>query len=373
MNIVLTYDPRWEYKPKNQTPAWASLDTVDYIAGLLENVGYNTILVRTDDTFEHFLKDIKKIYPQSLVFWLNEFMPTRAGSDVFTLTTVEKVGLMHTGPNSTVLGVGLNKETSKNVFRKLGLLTPESVVVHMGDYTPIYEDINWEGFAIIKPLLQGGSKGIDEFSVINTSDHKALKEKVEQIHLRFNEPALVERYIGGLDAKELSAPLLISNDGDISALPLLELDLNKVSKPPGNHCFLTQAFKEENRAKCRKVEDKNYLKVPAALNLETTDRINSDVAEIVKAVGCRDMARVDIRWDSTGLYYIELNVNPGKNRFSYLMMAGNSLGFNYSEMISFIPYQALLRYGIQPSKKLEQLVIPVKALFDTNLTVEMGP
>ena len=370
MNIVVTYDPRWEYKPEIQTPFWASLDTVDYIAGLLDNAGYNIMLVRADDTFENQLRDIKKTNPQSLVFWLNEFMPTRAGVDVFTLVAVEKVDLMHTGPNSSVLGVGLNKETSKNVFRTLGLPTPESAVVNIGDDTPIYRDINWEGFAIIKPLLQGGSKGIDEFSVINTCDLAAIKEKVEQIHLRFNEPALVERFIGGLDVNELSAPVLISNAGDVYALPILELDLNKVSNPPGNCNFLTQAFKEENRAKCLKVEDKIYLKVPAVLNQEMTDRINSDVATIVNAVSCRDMARVDIRWDSTGLYYIELNVNPGKNRFSYLMMAGYSLGLSYAEMISFIPYQALLRYGIQPTKQLERLVAPVTSLFEKDVAVE---
>jgi len=363
MNIVITYDPRWEYKPEKQTPFWASLNTVEFVARLVENAGYNTMLVRADDTFEHSLRDIKRMHPRSLVFWLNEFMPARDGSDVFTQLIIEKAGLMHTGPNSIVLGVGLNKECSKNVFRKLNLPTPESLVVNMGDYSPIYQDINWEGFAFIKPLLEGGSKGIDKFSVINTCDQAALKEKVEQIHLRFNEPALVERFIGGLDAKEFSAPVLISDAGEIYALPILELDLNKVSYHPGNCNFLTQDFKEENRAKCKRIEDKSYLKIPAALDRETRERIHLDVTRIVNEIGCRDMARVDIRADSTGLYYIELNVNPGKNRFSYLMMAGYSLGLNYPEMISFILYQALLRYGIQPTKSLKALVAPVTSLF----------
>jgi len=31
MKIVLTYDPRWEYTPEDQTPLWASLDTVEYV------------------------------------------------------------------------------------------------------------------------------------------------------------------------------------------------------------------------------------------------------------------------------------------------------------------------------------------------------
>jgi len=74
MNIVLTYDPCWEYTPEKQTPVWASLGTVDYVARLLEDAGYNILLVRTDDSFENNLRDIKNTHPDTLVFWLNEFM-----------------------------------------------------------------------------------------------------------------------------------------------------------------------------------------------------------------------------------------------------------------------------------------------------------
>ena len=72
-----------------------------------------------------------------------------------------------------------------------------------------------------------------------------------------------------------------------------------------------------------------------------------------------------MRGDSTGLYYIEVNVNPGKNRFSYLTASAYSLGLDYPEIIAFIPYQAMLKYGLEPPRELEELVKPVMALFDT--------
>ena len=34
------------------------------------------------------------------------------------------------------------------------------------------------------------------------------------------------------------------------------------------------------------------------------------------------------------------------------------------EIIAFVPYQAMLRYGLEPPGKLEELVRPVMALFD---------
>jgi hypothetical protein len=75
------------------------------------------------------------------------------------------------------------------------------------------------------------------------------------------------------------------------------------------------------------------------------------------------MARVDIRGDPTDLYYIEVNVNPGKNRLSYLPTAAYSLGLEYPEIVAFIPYQGMLKYGLEPPKKLEELVKPILDVF----------
>jgi len=94
-------------------------------------------------------------------------------------------------------------------------------------------------------------------------------------------------------------------------------------------------------------------------------RIYSDVGRIIKEIGCRDMIRVDMRYGSTGPHYIEVNVNPGKTRFSsYLTAAAYSPGLDYPGIIAFIPYQAMLRYGLEPPRQLEELVKPVMALFN---------
>lgn len=371
MNIIITYDPNWQYKAENITPYWASLDTVDYIARLMEDLGYSTLLVSTDDRFELNLREIRDTHPGSLVFWLNEFMPTNFVMDRFTASIIEKAGMMHTGPPSSVLGVGLDKEATKNIFRKLGLSTPKSVVVYPGDDSSIYHSIHWDGFAIIKPLLQGGSNGIDQFSVLYAQDTDSIRAKVEQIHLRFNEPAIIEKYIGGNDGREFSVPILIFNTGRIAELPIIEIDLGQVSDTQLKNKFLTQAFKHEKRINCKTFDEKGYLKIPADLPPSIMQRIYSDVGRIANEIGCVDMIRVDVRSDSTGLYYIELNANPGKNKFSYLMMSAYSVGLDYSEIVAFIPYQALRRHGLKPSIKLERLVKPVKELIKTHKAHEM--
>lgn len=361
MNIVLTYDPHWGYTPENHTTFWESLDTVEYVVGLLEETGNTVLPVKTDDTFEVRLKEIMNKHAGSLVFWLNEFMPIDPGKKLtaerpFTVSVIEKFGMMHTGPGSEALGIGLDKEATKDVFRRLGLPTPESYVVYPGNHSPIYQHGHWDGYVIIKPLLHGDSIGIDEFSVVSADDFGLIRERVERIHHEFDEPVLVERYIGGEGTREFTVPMLISHNGRVAELPITEVDLSRLAVAQGRFRFLTHAIKDETFY---------YLKIPAKLPPEIIRRIYSDVGRIIKEIGCRDMIRVDMRYDSTGPHYIEVNVNPGKTRFSsYLTAAAYSPGLDYPGIIAFIPYQAMLRYGLEPPRQLEELVKPVMALFN---------
>jgi D-alanine-D-alanine ligase-like ATP-grasp enzyme len=324
MLVVLTYDPRWEYTPEDQTPLWASLDTVEYVTRLLEETGNTVLPVKADNTLEFRL-----------------------------------------GPGPEARAIVRNKEATKDVFRKLGLPTPESYVVYPGDYSPIYQNGHWESNVIIKPLLQGNSRGIDEFSVVRANDFQSIIERVGRLHREFDEPVLVERYIGGKKAKEFTVPVLISFDGRTAELPIVEIDLSQIPVAQGRFRFLTHGTKHKG----------HYRKIPAELPPEIIRRIHSDVGRIVKEIGCRTVARVDMRGDSTGLYYIEVNNNPGKHKSKFrssLTASAYSLGLDYPEIVASIPYQAMLRYGLEPPRKLEELVKPVMALFDTIQAVAMA-
>ena len=354
MEILLTYDVRWARTPKGHTAFWASLDTVEYVAGLLDAAGIAVTLIEADEGLTARLAAARNRSPRALVFWLNEFTPTSCGPDVFTVSVVEQLGMMHTGPTSAVLATGLDKEATKQVFRRLGLPTPPSSVLRPGDDCPVDAWGTWQGHVIVKPLLQGNSRGMDASSVVPAADAQAIRQRVQRVHRQFNEPAIVERYIGGQGAREFTVPLLISHDRRIAPLPITEIDLSQIPACQGQFRFLTHDIKDE----------KYYLKTPADLPADTTTSIHRDVARIIREMGCTDMVRVDIRADATGLYYLEVNANPGKNRFSYLTTSAYSLGLEYGQIIAFIPYQAMLKHRLPPPPRLEQLVRPVMALFD---------
>ena len=110
MKIVLTYDTRWgytveEHQAFSEDRSWESLETVDYLAGLLGETGNIVLPVKTDDAFEFRLKEIMNKHAGPLVFLLNEFMPTDPSKKLtterpFTVSVIEKIGMMHTGPGS---------------------------------------------------------------------------------------------------------------------------------------------------------------------------------------------------------------------------------------------------------------------------------
>ncbi len=348
MDILLTYDPNWKFTPKDQTPFWPSLDTVNFVKKMLTETGNNIITLKTNQKFKTKLREFHQKNHDVLVFWLNEFLPPYF-KEKFVVEILEHEGMYHTGPKSKALSTGLDKEASKKIFRELNLLTPASYTVS-SDYSVIKEN-RQAGFVIIKPLLQGNSRGMDETSVVDGNDFEAIEGKVKQIQEQYNEAVLVEEYISGENVREFSIPLLISHTGKIAKLPIVEIDFEKI--PKRQFKFLDHSIKDEIY----------YLIIPANIEDDLVKELYSDAERISAEIGCRDMTRLDLRANEEGNYWIEINVNCGKNRFSYLSEAFYTLGFNYKQLIGLIPYQGMLTYGLEPPKQLEELITPVMQLF----------
>lgn len=350
MDILLTYDPNWKFTPKDRTPFWPSLDTVNFIKKVLTETGNNIITLKTDQKFENKLRELHQKNHDILVFWLNEFLPPYF-KEKFTVEILEYEEMYYTGAKSKALATGLDKEATKKIFREMNLLTSASYIVY-SDYSVIKEN-RQKGFVIIKPLLQGNSRGMDETSVVDGNDFEAIEGKVKQIQKQYNEPVLVEEYISGKNVREFSIPLLIAHTGKIAKLPIVEIDLDKIPKKQGKFKFLDHSIKDEIY----------YLIIPADIEDESVKKLYSDAERISAEIECRDMTRLDLRVNGEGYYWIEINVNCGKNRFSYLSEAFYTLGFDYRQLLGFIPYQEMLRYGLEPPKQLEELITPVMQLF----------
>jgi len=352
--IALTYGFDWEKTtPGKKTDIWESLDTVMTIKKLLTKMSYDVNTIKVDDTFEHQLIKIKEKNPDTLIYWLNEFVnPTYTRSpDNFTVNIIEHVGLPHTGPSSKTQTLALNKFQTKQLFTELGLKTPDSYIVNFDNLNTIYE-YSWDFPVIVKPLLHGDSIGISKKSVINGDDYQEISSLVTAIHREFKEPAIVEQYIGGETVRELTLSVLIDHQGGILNLPFIEIDFTKISFDQ-KFKFIDHTLKNEILP----------IKILSAASKNHTINICRECNKIMKKMNCVDFARLDVRINESDRFYLEVNSYPAKNRDSYIARAAHPLGIKYKELYGFSLYNALLKYNLTVTSQLKHLVEPILNAF----------
>ena len=357
MKTVVSYDPSWKATAIGRIPGWDSLNTVEQVCSFLSNTDCDFMLFPADEELE--LK-IKKLQNRNdiLLFWLNEFMPTGISKYRFTVELAENYHIPHTGANSEALHVGLDKVLTKNIFRDLGILTPCSYTCFPGNISAVSENLSEHGSVIVKPLLQGGSRGIFQDSVVPANDESEISRLVRRIWYEFEEPALVESYIGGDNPREFSVPILISPTAcHYYKLPIVEMNLSIIQMT--DYKILSQEIKEGNIPE----QEMNYfgllLSIPASLETAKRDYLYTRIASVSKILKCQDVVRADVREEDGRFYFLEVNVTPDRSRLTTIYTSFSNLGYSQSQLYLLAPFQAMVRYGMTPPKKLTEHIQPV--------------
>jgi D-alanine-D-alanine ligase len=148
---------------------------------------------------------------------------------------------------------------------------------------------------------------------------------------RYQQPALVEEYIGG---REFTVGLLGERRPEV--LPPMEIVFtDKSDKTP---IYKFEDKLEEN--------DRIRYEVPAKVEPAQLERLRTSARTSFMALGCRDVARIDFRMDSTGkIYFIECNPLPGLTPgWSDLCLISTAAGMDYRTLIGEIMSGAIRRY-----------------------------
>jgi D-alanine-D-alanine ligase len=85
---------------------------------------------------------------------------------------------------------------------------------------------------------------------------------------------------------------------------------------------------------------------PARFDTHIFTEIEQTALNTFKALGCRDIARIDFKISTDGEpYFLEINPLPGLNpRSGDLPIMAGKMGWTYQELISDIVNNALRRY-----------------------------
>jgi D-alanine-D-alanine ligase len=242
----------------------------------------------------------------------------------------ELLGVPYTGSDSATLSICLDKALTKRMLRTVGhdtatrIDTPGAQLLTTGR-----EKLKTLRYpVIVKPNAEGTSKGISTKSVCD--DEATLREVARDLIDRYGQPAIVEEYITG---REFTVGLL--GERRPRVLPPMEVVFLDNSPRPVYDYVCKQDWQSHVRYDC-----------PAKLTEKELRAIERTCRATFMALGCRDVARIDIRLAPDGtVYVIEVNPLPGLTPdYSDLCLIANGAKVAYRTLIGDVLSGAIKRW-----------------------------
>jgi D-alanine-D-alanine ligase len=234
-------------------------------------------------------------------------------------------GIPYTGSDSATLSICLDKALAKRLL--VDVDTPSFQLLITGR-----EKLRAFRYpVIVKPNQEGTSKGISKKSVV--MDEARLREVARELIERYGQPALVEEYVVG---RELTVGLL----GERRPRVL----------PPMEVVFLTQGERPVYDYDCKQDWEHHVrYECPASLTKEELRVVERTCRTTFMTLGCRDVARIDLRLTPEGrAYVLEVNPLPGLTPdYSDLCLIANGARIDYRTLIGEILSGAIKRWQVR--------------------------
>jgi D-alanine-D-alanine ligase len=335
--------PTW---PEISPDHWDDLDseeTIAAISGALEGEGHRVTFLEGDVTLYDRLLKLKP----DICFNICEGHLGDA-REAQVPAMLEMLRIPYTGSRVLTLALALDKPMTKRVLTYHHLPTPPfQAFERLGE--PL--DPGMEFPLFVKPSREGTGMGVSAQSIVR--DEGQLSAQLRRNFERYDQPALVERYIEGREVTvglvgNLVSPVArrIPEDEEAPRIsrglrffPPLEVDM--AAYPAEEAGVYT------SRIKVDLAEDFHYL-CPAPLSDEQVEDLNWLAAATFRVTGCLDVARVDFRLDANDddkPYILEVNPLPGLNpHYSDLCIEAAADGWSYSQLVNRILEEAIERY-----------------------------
>lgn len=280
--------------------------TVEAIKFALENKNHEVIMIPAD------IDMLTRIKNENVDVIFNACTGIRTKKEQANVVgMLELLDIPFVGSSLSSHIFGLHKEISKVLFRKMGIPTPNSQLFYNAD---MKLDGNLRFPLIVKPEHEGSSLGIDEKSVVY--NEITLYEKVREVINNFNQPALVEEYVGG---REFTIGII--GDKELKVFEILEVIYSKMETN-----FMTVSIKAKDAA---------GYECPANIEEELELKLKDYAKKAFRALELRDYARVDVRLDKyNNPFFIEINTLPGlEPGYSDFPKMAEKSGIAYDDLI----------------------------------------
>ena len=308
-----------------------SPETIDEIAGALRSLGHEVELLGDG---EPLLRRLLEGPRPDLVFNIAEGTGVARSREARVPAVLEMLGIPHTGSDPLTLAVALNKPLAKTIVAAAGVAVPRGVTVQRserraGDVSPPIALRSLQAPLIAKPAFEGSSKGVLSKCLIE--DAAALPAVVNELLEAYQQPILVEEFIEG---DELTVGVLGNSPPQVLGV------MRVVPQREERHFVYSLEVK-------RDWENRVRYECPAALAPADTAAVEQAALAAYKALGCRDVARIDFRLRRSVPYFIEANPLPGlAPKSSDIVLLARALGIEHRELLRRILAAAVERYDL---------------------------
>ncbi len=294
-----------------------SPETIEAITKAIESHGHTVVPLEATVDFPRVLTSANV----DIVFNVAEGISGR-NREAQVPNLCELLGVPFSGSDSATLSICLDKTLCKRVLRGVDTPAFQLLVTGREKLRPLKYPV------IVKPNAEGTSKGISLKSVAD--DEARVRELAREIIDRYGQPALVEEYIQG---REFTVGLL--GERRPRVLPPMEVIFLQDHQRPVYDYECKQDWEKHVRYEC-----------PAQLTKEELRTIERVCRTTFMELGCRDVARVDLRMTPEGrVYVLEVNPLPGLTPdYSDLCLIANATGIEYRTLIAEIMSGAIKRW-----------------------------
>ncbi|HEX6350467.1 MAG TPA: D-alanine--D-alanine ligase [Candidatus Dormibacteraeota bacterium] len=326
LEIGIAYDLVTDFAPRPGDPAdslaeYDSEKTVAAIEAALRTAGHRP---RRMGGGRQLLEGLLADAPD-LVFNLAEGRGGRS-REAQVPAACEMLGVPCTHSDPLTMAVTLDKAAAKRLVRSAGVPTPDFAV--LGAPGPV--DLEFP--VVAKPAHEGSSMGIGAQSLVRRPQE--LPGVVGELLERYRQPVLVEEFCPGA---ELTVGVFGTGE---CARPLAVMEVAPQRRPLDEFLYSGQVKHDW--------EVEVTYHVPPRVAPAVAARAAEVALDACRALGCQDVARIDLRVDRRGEpSFLEANPLPGLHPVvSDLAMMARPLGVGYDELILRILACARERLGV---------------------------
>jgi len=221
--------------------------------------------------------------------------------------------------------VTLDKSLAKRVVRDHGLPTAPFALV---DRPEAAAEVDLPPPLFVKPVAEGSSKGVTRRSQIETREN--LAAACAELIGTFHQPVLVESFLPG---REMTVGI-VGNGPDARVLGVMEVTFR-----PGADTTYTALNKKEYET---------WIDYALLDGEPLAQKARKLALAAYEALGCRDLARVDIRCDAAGEpQFLEINPLPGLHpTYSDLPILAGRAGIPYADLLGQVVEASARRWGL---------------------------